>query len=266
MHIAILGCGNMGSAMAIGLRKKYGNSWDISVYDPRKESVDSLNSLLKYPVEYSRPTEWFIGTAPDIVVIAVKPQIIPTVLSALTKTNDATLWVSIAAGVREETLKELLPKGSKVSRVMPNTPALIGEALSAFSLSQECGDKEREKVTNLLGAIGEVVEVQESAMAAVTGLSGSGPAYVFTIIEALTEGAVAMGLSYDIAQKSAAQTVLGAAKMVLETGESPAVLRSKVMSPGGTTAAGIVALEEAGVRGALMGAVKAATQRAIELG
>ena len=266
MHIAVIGCGNMGSALVMGLRKKYGETIDLTVYDSRKESVDNLNSALANPVAYSRPSEWFVGDAPDVVVIAVKPQVVPTVLSALTKSDDRTLWVSIAAGVREKTLVELLPDGAKVARVMPNTPALVGEALSAFSLSANCGDAEREKARTILEAVGEVIEVSESQLAAVTGLSGSGPAYVFTVIEALAEGAVAQGLSYDIALKSATQTVLGAAKMVQETGESPAVLRAKVMSPGGTTAAGVYALEEAGVRHALMAAVKAATHRANELG
>ena len=265
MHVAIIGCGNMGSAIVVGLRKKYGSSWNISVYDPRKESVDALNAVLADPVEYSRPTEWFIGSAPDIILVAVKPQVIAKVLSSLGKTSEKTLWVSIAAGVREATLVDNLPEGAKVCRVMPNTPALIGAALSAFSLSALCGESERKKVTTLLEAVGEVVEVSESSMAAVTGLSGSGPAYVFTMIEALTEGAVAMGLAYDLALKSATQTVIGAAQMVKETGDAPAVLRSRVMSPGGTTAAGISALEKAGIRGALMSAVEAATKRAIEL-
>ena len=265
MHVAVIGCGNMGSALVMGLRKKFGSTWDISVYDPRKESVDTLNAALATPVEYSRPLEWFVGDAPDMVVVAVKPQVLPQVLSALPKTDERTLWISIAAGIQLTTLEENLPQGAKVCRVMPNTPALVGEALSAFSLSTLCDEQERVKVTSLLSAIGEVVEVPESMMSAVTGLSGSGPAYIFTIIEALTEGAVATGLPYDIALKSATQTVVGAAKMVQETGESPAVLRSKVMSPGGTTAAGVRALEQAGIRGALMGAVAAASKRADEL-
>ena len=262
MHIAVLGCGNMGSAIIKGLQGAYGDIWKIRAYDQHRPLVDSLG----VPVTYEDPATWFENDTPDLVLLAVKPQVMASALAPFSKTTSSTLWVSIAAGVTIESLESLLPSGAKVCRVMSNTPALIGEALSAYALSEKCDSTDGAKVTQLLDAIGKVVHVPESMIAAVTGLSGSGPAYVYTVIEALTEGAVAMGLPYKTALDSAVQTLIGAAKMVQETGEAPSVLRSQVMSPGGTTAAGIRALEKSGVRAGLMQAVQAAAERAIELG
>lgn len=262
MHIAVLGCGNMGTALVKGLMDTYGDVWRIRAYDKDISAVENLGAT----VTYEEPSNWFEEDAPDIVLLAVKPQIMKDAVAQFKTTSDKTVWVSIAAGISMETLQSILPAQSKVCRVMPNTPALVGEALSAFTLSETCSDTERAKVEQLLKAVGVAVEVPESMMSAVTGLSGSGPAYVFTIIEALTEGAVAMGLPYQTALDSAVQTLIGSAKMVQETGEAPSVLRSRVMSPGGTTAAGIRAMEESGVRAGLMSAVRASAERADELG
>lgn len=259
MKIAVLGCGNMGGAIITGIEKKY--DWSIIAYDPYKPSVERFDD-----VNYVEPQDWFTETEPDVVLLSVKPQIMGQALSVFKTAGSKTLWVSIAAGVTINGLTEMLPDGAKVCRVMPNTPSLIGEGMSGYSLSPECTVEDEEKVQQILGAIGRFIKVPEYQMDAVIGVSGSGPAYIYTIIEALTEGGVVAGLPYAQAQECAVQTIIGAAKMVQETGEAPAVLRSQVMSPGGTTAAAVKALEEGGLRAALMNGVTAAAHRSAELG
>lgn len=262
MKIAVLGCGNMGAAIIGGVIKTFGSRWEIDAYDPYKEAVDNLGDAVKY----KEPAQWFDGDAPQIVLLAIKPQIMKKALEVFTKLSDTTLWVSIAAGISIESLEDALPTGAKVCRVMPNMPAMIGSAMSGFTLNGMCGEEERTKVTSLLNTIGEYIEVPEYQMDAVTGLSGSGPAYVYMVIEALADGGVAAGLPYPAALKSAIQTVKGAAEMVEKSGESPAVLRSRVMSPGGTTAAAVRALENGGLRAALINGVMASAERSKELG
>jgi pyrroline-5-carboxylate reductase len=202
----------------------------------------------------------------DIVVLAVKPQHLANVARELGGLNHPhKLLISLLAGVRIQTLCEVL-RHQRVIRVMPNTPCLVGSGASAYALGPEASAADGRRVAEMLGAVGLAVEVDEKLMDAVTGLSGSGPAYIYTVIEALSDGGVRAGLPREIATRLAAQTVLGAAQMVLSTAEHPAVLKERVTSPGGTTIAGLQALERAGVRAAFMGAVEAATQRSIELG
>ena len=258
MRVAVLGCGNMGSAIIKGIQKKY--DWEIVAYDPYKPHVDALDN-----VTYMEPQDWFT-TSIDVVLLSVKPQIMGEALKVFTTTEDTTLWVSIAAGVTLAQLTNLLPHNSKICRVMPNTPALIGEGMAGYTLSSLCNSDDEKKVTALLSSIGKYIRVPEYQMDAVVGVSGSGPAYIYTIIEALTEGGVVAGLPYKDAQTAAIQTIIGAAKMVEASGESPAVLKSHVMSPGGTTAAAIKALEEGGLRAAVMNAVVSAAERSKELG
>lgn len=262
MKIAVLGCGNMGAAIIGGIKKTFGSKWDIVAFDPFVEAVEKLGEW----VTFQKPEEWFDAEAPDLVLLAVKPQIMAKALSVFTKISDSTVWVSIAAGITIEKLEECLPTDSKVSRVMPNTPAMIGSAMSGYAMNNLCGDNERKKITALLETIGEYIEVPEFQMDAVTGLSGSGPAYVYMVIEALADGGVAAGLPYPAALKSAIQTVKGAAEMVEKTGEAPSVLRSRVMSPGGTTAAAVAELENSGLRAALINGVMASAKRSKELG
>ena len=176
------------------------------------------------------------------------------------------LVISILAGVRLAKLDEACGGLARVVRVMPNTPALVGEGACGYALGQAATSDDGELVKRLLCAVGVAYEVKESLIDAVTGLSGSGPAYGYTIIEALSDGGVAAGLSRDIATRLAAQTMLGAAKMVLETGKHPGELKDMVCSPGGTTIEGVHELEEGGVRNALINAVRSATERAVELG
>jgi pyrroline-5-carboxylate reductase len=202
----------------------------------------------------------------DVIVLAVKPQSMAAVYADLGgKIAAEKLVVSIAAGITLGRLCEGL-KTNRVVRVMPNTPALVGQGASAYSLGTDATAADGQLVGQLLGAIGRAFLVEEKLLDAVTGLSGSGPAFVYVMIEALSDGGVRMGLPREVATALAAQTVLGAAQMVLTSGEHPAALKDKVASPGGTTIAGLAALEDRGLRGALIAAVEAATRRSRELG
>jgi pyrroline-5-carboxylate reductase len=180
--------------------------------------------------------------------------------------EDGPVFISIAAGVPVGKLEKLLPTGAHISRVMPNTPALIGEALSAYCTNARCSDSDKSIIDRVLGAVGKVIAVPEKLMNAVTGLSGSGPAYVYLFIEALIEGGVAAGIPYGIAKQCAVQTVLGAARMVEESNEDVATLKARVMSPGGTTVKGLMALEENKFKYSVIKAVTDATLRAEEIG
>jgi len=213
------------------------------------------------------------GFNPDVVksastlIIAVKPDQVPALLKEIDPIiTDDHLLISIAAGVTLGRMESELPEGTRTVRVMPNTPALVGASASAFALGKSARPEDGQLVSKLFSTVGVAYQVKESLLDAVTGLSGSGPAYVYMIIEALSDGAVAAGLPRDIATKLAAQTVFGAAKMVLETNTHPGALKDMVTSPGGTTIEGIHELERGGVRAALMNAVRAATERSKKLG
>ncbi len=203
----------------------------------------------------------------DVVFLAVKPQQMAAVTAELAgKIAADKLLVSIAAGVRLAAISEVLGPDVKLVRVMPNTPCLVGHGACGFCLGQNATEEDGKVVEELLGAVGVAYRVDEKLLDAVTGLSGSGPAFVYMVIEALSDGGVRMGLPRNVATALATQTVRGAAEMVAVTGEHTGVLRDRVTSPGGTTIAGIEALESAGVRAALMSAVEAATRRSVELG
>jgi pyrroline-5-carboxylate reductase len=203
----------------------------------------------------------------DVVVLAVKPQQMSEVLGAARDAlRPEALVISIAAGVPLGRIASALPAGQRIVRVMPNTPCLIGRGASAFSLGQYATADDGRLVGQLLSAVGIARQVPESQLDAVTGLSGSGPAFAYTMIEVLSEAGVTMGLTPALASDLAAHTVAGAAEMVLASGETPAVLRDRVTSPGGTTLAGLKALDEGGFRAAVIAAVVAATHRSAELG
>jgi pyrroline-5-carboxylate reductase len=202
----------------------------------------------------------------EVLVLAVKPQSIREVLNQLRSVvTSEHLVISIAAGVTILSIDEGLGRGGRIVRVMPNTPALVGEGASAFALGPRTVPDDEVIVKGCLDSVGRAVRVPESLLDAVTGLSGSGPAFVYLMIEALSDGGVRVGLPRDIATLLAAQTVLGAARMVTETGLHPGVLKDQVASPGGTTIAGLHAMERGGVRGALMDAVESAARRSAEL-
>lgn len=203
----------------------------------------------------------------DVVFLAVKPQQIGAALASLRDAirTDA-LVVSIAAGITLERLAAGLPARQRIVRVMPNTPCLIGQGASGFSLGEHATAADAKLVATLLSAVGAAFEVPEAQLDAVTGLSGSGPAFVYSMIEALAEGGTAAGLPAELAAELAARTAAGAAAMVLQTGETPAVLRERVASPGGTTVAGLAVLMERGFQEGITAAVQAAARRSAELG
>ena len=203
----------------------------------------------------------------DVIVIAVKPHQVLELLSELAEeVTPKHLFISIASGVTLAQLENALGNKARVMRVMPNTPALVGAGAAGFARGQRAITADAKLTAQVLGAVGLAVEVPERLINAVTGLSGSGPAYGFQIIEALSDGGVAVGLPRELATQLAAQTMLGAAKMVLETGEHPGTLKDMVTSPGGTTIEGLHELEAAGVRNGLMNAVRAAADKAAALG
>jgi pyrroline-5-carboxylate reductase len=264
MRVAILGTGNMGKALIAGLQQRFGFQVQVQAWDLQPAALQGLSK----EVVVQQPHLWFAQEAPQIVIVAVKPPDVPDALRMLATAAAAhrPLWCSIAAGVTVAQLEQQLGPAQPLCRVMPNTPALVGQAMSAFVLNPHCTEQHRQLVREVFEACGRVVEVNEKQMDAVTGLSGSGPAYGYLFIEALIEGGVTAGLPYDIARELAVQTVAGAAAMVLQTAEAPAVLKARVMSPGGTTACGLAALEQHGFKYAVIKAVQEATRRSRELG
>lgn len=203
----------------------------------------------------------------DVVVLAVKPQTMPQVLTEISSNvSSDTLVVSIAAGIPLASLSAGLPAGQRIVRVMPNTPCLIGKGVSGLSLGACATSEDGRLVETLLSAVGGAHVVPEAWLDAITGLSGSGPAFVYSMIEALAAGGVQAGLPPELSSELAARTVSGAAEMVLETGESPSVLRERVKSPGGTTVAGLAVLEQHDFAKTVAEAVVAATHRSAELG
>jgi pyrroline-5-carboxylate reductase len=264
--IAILGCGNMGKALIGGISNAFGSDCSLTAFDLNPLSLSGLPES----VVIRRFADWFqsVDVLPDVIIIAVKPADVASAIKQLGNTPlvNKPLWISIAAGVTLSKLGEYLPGESRICRVMPNTPALIGEGMSGFSLNDRCSQADADTVSLIFNSIGKSVQVPEKLMDAVTGLSGSGPAYVFLFIEALIEGGVTAGLPLSVARDCAVQTVIGAAKMVASGSEHPAALKMKVMSPAGTTAQGCKALEQQGFKHAVISAVCDAAKRSAELG
>lgn len=208
-----------------------------------------------------------VASFADIIICAVKPHMMDEILNDIKNSIiQRHLVVSIAAGIPLRFIESRLQTGTRVIRVMPNTPCLVGLSATAFALGQHATHADGQLVSTIFNSVGKAFQLDEKYLDAVTGLSGSGPAYVYLFIEALSDGGVRMGLPRDIATILAAQTVLGAAKMVLETGQHPAQLKDAVTSPGGTTIEGISALEDGGFRAAIINAVGAATLKSMKLG
>jgi pyrroline-5-carboxylate reductase len=259
-----IGSGKMATALVRGMIRAGIASADcICASDPLAAARTALSADAGIAV-FDENNE-VVGRS-DVVILAVKPQSMPEVLEKIRPSLSSDhLVISIAAGTTIGSITDRLAPKSRVVRVMPNTPALVGEGASAFAVGPGVTALDEEIVRRFLSAVGIAVRVSEPALDAVTGLSGSGPAFVYLMIEALSDGGVRMGLPRDVATLLAAQTVRGAARMVLETGEHPGALKDQVASPGGTTIAGLHALERAAVRGALIDAVESATKRSIEL-
>ena len=231
--------------------------------DAYRPCLDALATDLKMKVTDQNKE---VASSADVVFIAVKPQQVQDVCSEIAKAGTNPIVVSIAAGITLGSLASWLPPNSRIVRVMPNTPCMVGELAAGYAPNAACSDADAALVGSILGALGTTFKVKESDLDAVTGLSGSGPAYVFQFIEALSDGGVRSGLTRPVATQLAAKTVRGAATMVLETGKHPGELKDQVTSPGGTTIAGVHALEQGGMRAAVMNAVVAATERSRELG
>lgn len=263
-QLAFIGGGAMAEALLKGLlTAKLVEPQQIMVCDVAQSRLDYLRHT--YNVLTTVNGCDAAGQA-DIVFLTVKPQVIDDVLVTIAPVmTPAKVVISVAAGITIDRIEAKLGK-APIIRVMPNTPVAVGAGVSAFALGQNARPEHGELATLIFDAVGKAVAVDEKAMDAVTGLSGSGPAYTFLFIEALADAGVRVGLSRQTALLLAAQTILGAAKMVVETGEHPAKLRDAVISPAGTTIAGLHVLEQKGVRGTVIDAVVAATERSREMG
>jgi pyrroline-5-carboxylate reductase len=270
--IGFIGTGQMATALAEGIIKKTTvSAGNVFGYDISAQSIQRFVSETGATALLSVKELYNIC---GIIFLSVKPQQMNDVfrelspLHAKNKTagGKSTLWITIAAGIPIAHYLKELGTSTRLVRVMPNTPCLAGESASGFCLSEGATEKDAVLVKELLSAVGIAIQFPERQLDAVTGLSGSGPAFVYMMIEAMADGGVKMGLSRETAQKLAAQTVLGSAKVVLQTGEHPGVLKDKVCSPRGTTISGVHSLERSGFRAAVIDAVEAATLRSRELG
>lgn len=262
--IAFIGGGQMAEAIIGGLLVgQVCPTGSLMATDPVAARRDHLKS--RYGIHVGSSNREAVAWA-EVVILAVKPQMVPEVLTEIGPAVAQALVISIAAGVTIKAIAGRITGIARVIRAMPNTPAVIREGVTALAFNAAMPEGDVLLARTVFEAVGRVVPVEERLMDAVTGLSGSGPAYVFQAIEALADGGVKMGLPRQTAELLAAQTVLGAARLVLESGEHPARLKDRVASPGGTTIAGLHRLEQGGLRAALMAAVEAATKRSQELG
>lgn len=263
-RIGFIGCGAMARALAGGLVESGIPASDILGSDPFPGARDQFAEAIGAVTTEDNAE---VVSNSDIVIIAVKPGSVAGLLDALDDSLcEKPLWISIAAGVPLSALAAALPAGARIVRTMPNTPALVGAGSTAYFPAASVKEDEIGLIEAILNAAGWCWRApNEDHLDAVTGLSGSGPAYVFLILEALADAGVRQGLPRDASQELATRTVLGAAKLALETGTHPGVLKDQVTSPGGTTIAGLERLEAAGVRAALYDAVAAATARSKEL-
>ncbi|MGC9941318.1 MAG: pyrroline-5-carboxylate reductase [Verrucomicrobiota bacterium] len=263
--IGFFGAGKMATALAKGfVNAKMVFPREIIAADPSESARKHFAEETGANIAGSNRE---VVESANVLILATKPDQVAAVLTEISGGfNTNHLLISIAAGVPIAKLEGGLSAGARVIRVMPNTPALVGAGASAFALGRSATSPDGELAKSLLSAVGTAFLVKESLLDAVTGLSGSGPAYVYQFIEALSDGGVAAGLPRDVATKLAAQTVLGSAKMVLETGQHPGALKDQVTSPGGTTIEGLHELEKGQFRGVVISAVRAATEKSRKLG
>jgi pyrroline-5-carboxylate reductase len=262
--IGFLGGGNMGEALIRGLLKTgLIPPEDLFVADVR---LDRLEELARFYGIHTLSDNPLLVRRVDVVILAVKPQILSGVLGEVAPMVAGKLVISIAAGVSTTALRSHLPPGVRLIRTMPNTPALVLEVATAIARADGLEPGDLETAQEIFTAVGKVVVLDEELMDAVTGLSGSGPAYIALVVEALADGGVRVGLDRQTAMTLAAQTVLGSARLLIETKSHPGQLKDMVTSPGGTAIAGIHTLEAGGLRRTLIDAVERATHRSRELG
>lgn len=263
-RIGFIGIGNMGEALLKGIINS-------GLIPPKRifasdVNIEKLKNLSNELGINAVDNNHDLVDSSDIILIALKPDIVSKVLSQINANLIQPKWcISIAAGVTISTIENLLQTGTPVVRVMPNTPAMVSEGMTAISPGTNANEEHLGKAKQIFQAVGKAIVLQEKLMDVVTALSGSGPAFVFLMIEAFADAGVQLGLSRSDASLMATQTFLGSSKMVLETQEHPAVLKNKVTSPGGTTAAGLYELERNGIRSAIIDAVVAATNRSRQL-
>ncbi len=263
--LGFIGTGKMGSSLIKGICDAGlfvpSDVYASDLYEP------SLDELKEDPGIKVSTDNSFTVTNSDIIVLAVKPQILKKVISGIKDdVTDDKLIISIAAGVKLENIEKEFNSGTRVIRVMPNIAATVAEAASAITQGSNASQEDTQNALEIFSSVGSAIQVPENLMDAVTGLSGSGPAYIFPVIEAMADGAVYEGLDRKSALTLAAQTVIGAAKMVLETGTHPGELKDMVTSPAGTTIRGVKVLEDSGIRSAFIKAVIESSNRSKELG
>jgi len=263
--IGFIGGGKMGEALINGiLRAGLSSSDKIMVSDVDKKRLQILEKEAGIKTTQDNKK---ITSDSDIIILAVKPNMMGSVLDELnSEITSKHLIISIAAGIPLSFIESSLNKGCRAIRVMPNTPCLVGETAAGYALGKKATRNDGKLVGQLLDAVGKSFLLEEKYLDAVTGLSGSGPAFIYVVIEALADGGVKMGLPRGVAITLAAQTAFGAAKMVLESGTHIGQLRDSVTSPGGTTIEGLHALEKGGIRNALIDAVETATKKSKSLG
>ncbi|MCE5189266.1 MAG: pyrroline-5-carboxylate reductase [Eubacteriales bacterium] len=259
IRFGVIGTGNMGEAIVRGFYQSgVASGVKTTIYDPDTEKCRQLEKTL--PVESASSLEALIERS-DILLIAIKPNICTHVFQEQHDRFSGKAVISIAAGWGGERLKKALPADTRILRVMPNTPAMVGEGMIVFETGDSLTADERSFAQTLFGSVGDVISVEPKLMDAVTAVSGSGPAYVYLFIEALADGGVKAGLPRPVALKLAAQTVKGSAMMVSETGVHPGELKDRVCSPGGTTIEAVAVLEQHGFRGAVIAAVEACREK-----
>ena len=265
LTLGFLGAGKMATALAKGfLQAELTTPKQLIASDP---SDSARAAFARETGARTTAANAEVANFADLLVLAVKPDQVNAVLAQVrAQFTEKHLLISIAAGVPLARLESGLSPAARLIRVMPNTPALLGASATAFALGKAARPQDAELAQKLFSAVGLAFQVKESLLDAVTGLSGSGPAYVYLVIEALSDGGVAAGLPRDVATRLAAQTVLGSARMVLETGLHPGALKDMVTSPGGTTIEGLHELEKGKLRGTLISAVRAATEKSRKLG
>ena len=265
MRLVVLGGGNMGESIVAGVIDAAGAANGVAVVEPRPDRADELTQ--RYPVEVVSDASVVVDADTEVLLVAVKPHDVAAALSAVVEDLPAEcVVVSVAAGVTTAALEEAVPVGQPVVRAMPNTPALVRAGITAVCAGQHTTPDHLARAQAVLGAVGTVVAVPERQMDAVAAVSGSGPAYVYLVAEAMIEAGVRVGLTRDLATTLTRETVQGSAVLWAQAGESPTVLRERVTSPGGTTAAALHALEAGGLRAAFLDAVVANRDRSTELG